>query len=100
MAAAVAVDAKESMGEDAALEIGAHLALDEPGDGGPHPFCVGEEGLEFVAEDGVEEGLLGLVAFVPGDGWGPIGTGLGTGKRSSAWSGRCLVVPAAENCES
>jgi len=57
---------------------------------------VGEEGLEFVADDGVEEGLLGLVAFVPVDGWGPIGTGLGTGKRKSASSGRCLVVPVAE----
>jgi hypothetical protein len=98
--AVVAVDAKESMGEDAALEIAAHLAFDEAGDGRPHRSCVGEEGLEFVADDGVEEGLLGLVAFVPVDGWGPIGTGLGTGKRKSAWSGRCLVVPAAENCES
>ncbi len=100
MAAVVAVDAQKAMSQDAALEITAHLALDEPGDGGPHPSCAGEEGLEFVADDLVEEGLLGLVAFVPGDGWGPIGTGLGTGKRKSAWSGRCLVVPAAENCES
>jgi hypothetical protein len=96
--AVVAVDAKESIGEDAALEIAAHLALDEAGDGRPHRSCVGEEWLEFVADDGVEEGLLGLLAFVPVDGWGPIRTGLGT--RKCAWSGRCLVVPAAENCES
>jgi hypothetical protein len=66
--AVVAVNAKESMGEDATFEIAAHLAFDEAGDGRPHRSCVGEEGLEFVADDGMEECLLGLVAFVPVDG--------------------------------
>lgn len=75
MTAVVAVDAQEPMGEDTALEIAAHLALDEPGDGRPHRSCLGEEGVEFVADDGVEESLLGLVAFVPVDDWGPSGLG-------------------------
>ncbi len=75
MAAVVAVDAQKAMSQDAALEIDAHLALDEPGDGRPHRSCLGEEGFEFVADDGVEESLLGLVAFVPVDDCGPSGPG-------------------------
>jgi len=74
------------MGEDAALEIGADLALDESGDGGARRSRPGQEGLELVADDGVEKSLLGLVTFVPVDGGESIGTGFGTGKRKGAWS--------------
>jgi len=58
------------VGEDAALEIGADLALDEAGDGRPRRSCAGEEGLEFGSDDPVEEGLLGLVTCVLLDGEG------------------------------
>ena len=63
------------MGEYTAVQIGADLALDELGDGRPGRSCSGEEGLELVADDLMEEGLLGLVAFVPVDGEGSSGTG-------------------------
>ena len=62
------------MGEDAALEIAADLAFDEAGDGRPHRSCAGEEGLELVADDLMEKGLLGLVTFVLVDGGGSSGT--------------------------
>ena len=75
MATGIAVDAKESVGKDAALEIGANLTRDEAGDGSPRRSCAGEEGLEFVANDLMEKGLLGLVTFVPVDGEGSSGTG-------------------------
>ena len=63
------------MGQNTALEIGAHLALDEASDGGPDRSGTAEEGLELGSDDLMEEGLLGLVAFVAVDGWEPIGTG-------------------------
>ena len=44
--------------------------LDEARDGHASRSCAGEEGLEFVADDFIEEGLLGLVTFVPVDGEG------------------------------
>jgi hypothetical protein len=53
----------ETPGQDPAVEVGAEVALDEGGEpaacGAPLPGC-GEEGLEPVADDQVEEGLLGL----------------------------------------
>jgi hypothetical protein len=87
VAACIAVDAKESVGEDAALEIAADLAFDEAGDGRPHRSCAGEEGLELVADDLMEKGLLGLVTFVPVDGGGSGGTG------SRRRRGRSLSCP-------
>ncbi len=51
------------------------LALDEARDGHASRSCAGEEGLELVADDLMEEGLLGLVTFVPVDGEGSSGTG-------------------------
>jgi hypothetical protein len=68
------VDAQESVGEHAALEIGADLALDEAGDGRTRRARAFEEGLEFVANDLMEKGLLGLVTFVPVDDRESIGT--------------------------
>ena len=75
MTAVVAVDAQKAMGQNTALEIAPNLALDEASDGGAHRSCVGDEGLELGSDDLMEEGLLGLVAFVAVDGWEPIGTG-------------------------
>ncbi len=69
------MDAHESMSEDAAFEIGADFALDEAGDGRARRSRAREEGLELVADDCVEKGLLGLVTFVPVDGEGSSGTG-------------------------
>jgi hypothetical protein len=87
--ARVAVDAKESVGEDAAREIAADLAFDEAGDGSPRRSCAGEEGLEFVADDLMEKGLLGRVTFVPVDGEGSSGTGLKRrGEGVTRWSTR------------
>jgi hypothetical protein len=65
--AVVAVDAQESMSQDATFEIGADLALDEAGDGRTSRSCAPEEGLELVPNDLVEESLLGLVTFVAVD---------------------------------
>jgi len=73
--AGVAVDAKESVGEDAAREIAADLAFHEASDGRPRRSRACEEGLELVADDLMEKRLLGLVTFVPVDGVEPIGTG-------------------------
>jgi len=58
--------AKEPFREDAAVEVGADLALDEPRHrraGLPRRI---QEGLDLFADDLVEERLLGLVAFVLG----------------------------------
>jgi len=74
VSACTAVDAKESVGEDAALEIAADLALDEAGDGRPRRPRSGEEGLEFIPHDFVKERLFGLVTCVAVDGEESIGT--------------------------
>ena len=63
------------MGEHTAFEVGPDLSLHEPGDGRALPSRPSEEGLELLANDFVEKGLLGLVAFVPVDGEGSSGTG-------------------------
>ena len=64
MAAPVAVDAQESMSEQAALEVGPDLPRDEARDGGTRGPGAFEERLEVPAHDAVKERLLGLVAFV------------------------------------
>ena len=58
------MDAQESMGEHATLEIRAHFPLDETGHGRAHGPGAFEEGLEVFTHDAVEERLLGLVSFV------------------------------------
>jgi len=70
VAAPVAMNSPESVSEHTAVQIGADLALDEAGDRHVSRSCTGEEGLELVADDLMEEGLLGLVTFVPVDGEG------------------------------
>jgi hypothetical protein len=68
--AVVAVDAQEPMGEDTALEIAPNLAFDEASDGGARGSRACEERFELGSDDLMEEGLLGLVTFVPIDGEG------------------------------
>jgi hypothetical protein len=62
--ARVAVDTQESMREYPALEIRTDLALNEPSDRCALPSRPSQEGLELLADDFVQKGLLGLVAFV------------------------------------
>jgi len=64
VAAGVAVNAQESMGEDAALEESAELPFDEVRQG--TVALAGQEGLEFGLDDAIEDGLLRPVAFVAG----------------------------------
>ncbi len=75
MPAPVAMNAQETVGEHTAVQIRADLTLDEARDGRPHRSGAVEEGFELGSDDLVEEGLLGLVTFVPVDGVEPIGTG-------------------------
>jgi len=84
VAAGVAVDAYESMGEYATLEIRPDLAFHEGSDGSLLRFRSGEEGDELRADDRVEEGLLGLMSRVVGDGGLSAGTGTGKGRRADA----------------
>jgi hypothetical protein len=61
----------EAAGQDAAVEIGAQVALDVAGEAAARGAALaggGEEGLEPLADDGVQEGVLGLAAAVPGKG--------------------------------
>jgi len=51
--AGVAVDAKESVREDAAREIAADLAFDEASDGRPRRSRACEERFELRSDDGV-----------------------------------------------
>jgi len=64
-------DSGEAAGEDAAVEVGAQLALHEGGQptamGAPLPGG-GEERLEPLPDDLVEQRLLGLAAAVPAEG--------------------------------
>ena len=62
--ARVAVDTQESMREYPALEIRTDLALNEPSDRRALSSRPSQKGLELLANDFVEKGLLGLVAFV------------------------------------
>ena len=62
--ALVAVEPQETVGEDPALEVRAELPLDEAGHG-PIAFSgAREEGLELLANDGVQHGLFGAAWFV------------------------------------
>jgi hypothetical protein len=64
-------DPGKAAGQDAAVEVGAQVALDVGGQaaaGGAALAGGGEEGLEPLADDCVEEGLLGLATAVPGKG--------------------------------
>ena len=75
MATGVAVDAQETMGEHAALEIRTNLALDEASHGSTRGSGAREERLHILTDDAMEERLLGLMAFVTNrDGFA--GTGL------------------------
>ena len=63
------------MGKHAALEIRADLALDEASHGSTRGSGAREERLHILADDAMEERLLGLMAFVTNrDGFA--GTGL------------------------
>ncbi len=64
MSARVAVDAEEPMGEHTAFEVGPDLSLHEPGDGRALLSRPSEEGLQLLANDFVEKGRLGFMAFV------------------------------------
>jgi len=63
-------DSRETSGEDAAVEIRPQLALDRGRQAstvrGPRS-CGGEERLEPLADDLVEEGLLGLAPPIPAE---------------------------------
>jgi len=87
--AVVAVDAQEPMSEDTALEIAAHLALDEASDGSPRRSGACEEGLDLFAHHLMKKGLLGLVSFVANrDGFAGTGIALRLlSKRCAAWGG-------------
>jgi hypothetical protein len=92
MAAFVAMDAQESVGEYAALEIGPDLPLDEAGDRRTRRTGAFEEGLEVVADDAVEERLLGLVSFVPNRGCFA-GTGVDSTSLSKRHAGGGIAGP-------
>jgi hypothetical protein len=60
------MQAKETSGENAAIEIPADLAFDEASNGGSLLTRIGEEALELLPDDFVEKRLLRLVALVVG----------------------------------
>ena len=63
------------MGEHTTLEIGTNLAFDEASDGSTRGSGAREERLHILADNAMEERLLGLMAFVTNrDGFA--GTGL------------------------
>jgi hypothetical protein len=64
MAASVAVDPQEAVGEHTTGEVGPQLALDEAGDWRPPLSRVGEEALEVVTDDSVKQGCFGVVALI------------------------------------
>ncbi len=64
MAAGVAVQAEETSREDSTIDVGAELAFDESRDRRALLAGVGEEGLEVLSHDFVEQCLLGLVTLV------------------------------------
>ena len=59
MAAVVAAQAQEAVGEDPAAQEGAKLLLHEVWRGTLTRPRAGEEGLELLADDAVQEGVLG-----------------------------------------
>jgi hypothetical protein len=58
------MDTQKTMSEYPALEIGADLSLDEPGDGRALPSRPSQEGFELFTNDLVQKRLFRLVAFV------------------------------------
>ena len=68
------MQSKKTVSENSAVQIGAQFALDEASHGCTVAPGSGEEGLELLPDDFVQERLLGLVAFVL-DGQGSAGTG-------------------------
>ncbi len=62
--ARIAVYAHESVGEDAAVQEGPELALDEARDGALAFLRAGEERLELLLDRAVEDALLGAAARV------------------------------------
>ena len=68
------MDTQESMSEYPALQIGADLSLDEPGNRGTLPPRPSQEGFELFTNDLVQKRLFGLVAFVFDGGKQSIGT--------------------------
>ncbi len=70
VAAGIAAQAQEPVGQDAAVEIGAQFALYETSDRRALFARALEEALEVLSNDFVEQCLLGLVALVL-DGAGP-----------------------------
>jgi hypothetical protein len=62
--AGIAVETQEAVGEYAAGQVGPHLTFDEAGDGSTLAARAGEEGLEVLADDFMEQRLLGLAALV------------------------------------
>jgi len=58
------MQAKKTTSKDAAIEIRTDFAFDEASNGGSPLLGRGEEGLEGLLHDLVEQGLLGLVALV------------------------------------
>jgi len=91
VAARVAMNAQESVGEHAALEIGPDLPLDEAGDRSARRSGAFEERLEVLAHDVVEEGLLGLMTFVTNRG-GFAGTGVESNSLSKRRTGQNLAL--------
>ena len=74
MSTPIAVNAQESIGEHPTIEIRADLSLHEPRDGRALPSRASEEGLKLLANDFVEKGLLGFMAFVSNGGRESTGT--------------------------
>ena len=98
------MDAQKTVGEHAALEIGADFALDESGDGRSLRSRSDEKGHELRANDFVEKGVLGLVAGVFGDDEASAGTGTQRrGDRSRAFrlaaSSTSRVRASTQGCE-
>ena len=60
------MQAKKTLGEDAAIEISTNFALDEASDGRSPLARVGEECLDALSDDFVKKRLLRLVALVVG----------------------------------
>jgi len=75
------------MGEHAAFEVGANLALDKASDGSTLRSGAREERLHILADDAMEERLLGLMAFVADRG-GFAGTGLESTSLRNRYAGR------------
>jgi len=76
MAALRALNAREAVAEQSAVEITAELMFDEPRIAfAMQAAGLGQEGLEVLADDGMQDGLLGLAAAIAFRQW----------RRSRAW---------------